>query len=160
VGDPGLCGDNAETMTHFLLQIAKAKGAYVVSTCSPATQAFVSSLGADATIDYHSVQPSLPAYLTATYPVSGPDSFDLILDTVGFSVNELYAACPAFLKPGGIYLDIAGNAHINDLSSALGSLVSTANRLFRPSWLGGTERTYKSLSLPAAEVVRLSGLCG
>jgi NADPH:quinone reductase-like Zn-dependent oxidoreductase len=109
------------TMAHFLLQIAKAKGAYVVSTCSPATQEFVSSLGAEATIDYHSVQPSLPAYLTATYPRLRAQLLRLILDTVGFSVNELYAACPAFLKPGGIYLDVAGNAHINNLSSALGA---------------------------------------
>jgi NADPH:quinone reductase-like Zn-dependent oxidoreductase len=146
------------TLFYFILfyfQIAKAKGAYVVATCSPATQAFVSSLGADATVDYQLVKPSLPAYLAEHYPTSKtPGAFDLIFDTVGFTINELYAACPAFLKPDGTYLDVAGNAHAHTLFDLLTTFVSTANRL-RPSWLGGTKRTYKALILFAAEMVCL-----
>jgi len=137
----------------WAIQIAKAKGAYVVSTCSPSTRAFVTSLGADATVDYRSVQPSLPAHLAESYPVSDPDkAFDIIIDAVGTTVGRLYAACPAFLKAGGVYVDVAGTAHVDGLRSALSALGGLANRVLRPAWLGGTRRRYVPLLLNAKEM--------
>jgi NADPH:quinone reductase-like Zn-dependent oxidoreductase len=38
---------------HFAVQLAKARGAHVIATASPAKQAVVASWGADEVIDYH-----------------------------------------------------------------------------------------------------------
>lgn len=130
-------------------QIAKAYGAYVVTTCSPATRSFVSSLGPDDLIDYHSVP--LSAHLSTTY-ASTP--FDLIFDTVG--IAELYHASPKFLKPQGKCLDIAGAAHITGLWSMVKVIGGLVNKLVRPRILGGTPREYKFLMLPAGKLVRPS----
>jgi D-arabinose 1-dehydrogenase-like Zn-dependent alcohol dehydrogenase len=133
-----------------ITQISKAYGAFVVTTCSPESKAFVTSLGADDTVDYRSVQPSLPRYLADTYALS---KFDLVIDTIGTDVSSLYAACPQFLKPSGQFLDLAGAAHIHDFRSAWNTGVGLLNRLVRPVFLGGTPRKYNCLLLLAASMV-------
>jgi NADPH:quinone reductase-like Zn-dependent oxidoreductase len=139
-----------------VFQIAKSKGAYVVSTCSPATGTFVTSLGADATIDYRAAQPSLAAHLTATYPLSGTPNapFDVVLDAVGSDVDALLAASPAFLAPHGMYVDVAGSAEIDGLWSTLCARARVAIRALRPAWLGGTARKYRFFLLPTPKMVR------
>jgi NADPH:quinone reductase-like Zn-dependent oxidoreductase len=122
----------------------------VVATSSPESEAFVKSLGADSTVDYRSVQPSLPRYLANTYAQS---KFDLILDTIGTNTSALYAACPEFLKPTGQFLDVAGSAHIHDFKSACTTGLGLLNRVVRPRFLGGTPRKYKSLLLFAGSMV-------
>lgn len=82
-------------------QIAKAHGAYVVSTTSPASDALTSTLGADELIDYRAVD--LPKELTKRF--GAPETkFDLVFDTVG--VKDVYNAAGSFLKSHGQYLDI------------------------------------------------------
>jgi hypothetical protein len=127
-----------------LWQIAKAYGAYVVTTCSPDSQAFVKSLGPDATIDYRS-------YLASTYSAF---KFDLIFDTVGTDISALYAASPAYLQPEGIFLDVAGAVHIMDnVKSALTTVVGIINGTVRPTFLGGTPRKYLPITFWATSMV-------
>ena len=123
----------------------------MVTTCSPESQSFVKSLGADETIDYRSVQPSLPAHLTNTYSTS---KFDLFFDTVGTDISALYAASPSYLQPDGIYLDIAGAVHImDDVKSALTTIFGMINRTLRPTFLGGTPRKYLPITFWATSMV-------
>lgn len=134
----------------WAVQIAKAYGAYVVTTCSPESQSLVNSLGADGTIDYRSVHPSLSAHLASIYSTS---KFDLFFDTVGTDVSALYAASPSYLKPDGIYLDIAGAAHIMDsVYSALTTILGMINRILRPAFLGGTPRKYLPITFWATSM--------
>lgn len=73
---------------HMAIQIAKARGAYVVTTASEAKHEFLRELGADETIDYR--EHDFAALLEA--------SLDVALDTVGAGTAE--ASIPA-LKTGG-----------------------------------------------------------
>ena len=125
----------------------------MVTTCSPESQSFVNSLGADGTIDYRSVQPSLSAHLASTYSTS---KFDLFLDTVGTDVSALYAASPSYLQPDGIYLDIAGAAHIHDMKSAIKTILGMLNRTLRPTFLGGTPRKHSPITFWATSMVRFT----
>jgi len=123
-----------------------------VTTCSPESQSFVNSLGADGTIDYRSIQPSLSAHLASTYSTS---KFDLFFDTVGTDVSALYAASPSYLQPDGIYLDIAGAVHImDDVKSAITTILGMLNRTLRPTFLGGTPRKYLPITFWATSMVR------
>lgn len=128
----------------------------MVTTCSPDSQSFVTSLGPDATIDYRSVQPSLPSYLASTYSTS---KFDLIFDTIGTDVSALYAACPAYLQLEGVFLDVAGAAHIDGVKSALTTAGGLLNKIIRPAFLGGTPRKYLMLTLWASTMVCSIPLC-
>ena len=123
----------------------------MVTTCSPESQPFVKSLGADETVDYRSVQPSLPTHLANTYSTS---EFDLFFDTVGTDVSALYAASPSYLQPDGIYLDVAGAVHIMDnVKSALTTIFGMINRALRPTFLGGTPRRYLPITFWATSMV-------
>lgn len=75
------------------IQLAKAYGAYVVTTASPSSTALVKSLGADEVIDYRAVD--LPVYLSENFGEEDK-KFDILVDTQG--VSTLYYASPAFLK--------------------------------------------------------------
>jgi len=128
----------------------------VVTTCSPDSQSLVKSLGADATVDYGSVQPSLSSHLASTYSAS---KFDLFFDTVGTDVSALYAASPAYLQPEGIYLDVAGAVHImDDVRSALMTIAGVVNRILRPVFLGGTPRKYLPVTFWPTSMVCLTPL--
>lgn len=74
------------------IQVAKARGAWVASTCSAANRALVESLGADLVIDYRST-----AFQTVLRDL------DLVFDTVGGQVQE---DSWATLKPGGLLVSI------------------------------------------------------
>jgi NADPH:quinone reductase-like Zn-dependent oxidoreductase len=77
---------------HLAVQIAKARGAHVLGTASPAKHEFVRSLGADELIDY----------------TAGPidelvRDVDIVLDTLGGEVRERSLGC---LRPGGTLVSI------------------------------------------------------
>ncbi|GAA6027124.1 hypothetical protein JCM8097_002410 [Rhodosporidiobolus ruineniae] len=120
----------------YAVQLAKAYGAYVVTTCSPPSRSLVETLGADEILDYKASP--LSDQLSAKYAAKSGKPFDLVLDTVGHDL-ELYRRSPEFLAPEGIFLDIAGPPLEAGLFSAGIELV---NRTLRPSWLGGTPRKY------------------
>ncbi|GHH50416.1 NADP-dependent oxidoreductase [Lentzea cavernae] len=92
---------------HVAVQIAKARGAYVIGTASAAKHDFLRSLGVDEVIDYRHQD------FTEIEPV------DVVLDTVGGEYAERSAGV---LKPGGVLVSIIpGNPGFDvDRASALG----------------------------------------
>lgn len=84
----------------FELQIAKAVGCYIVTTCSTPNVELCKKLGADEVIDYRKsgVYDALKA--------SG-HKFDRIIDNVGLDPS-LYYRCHEYTKPTAEYIMIAG----------------------------------------------------
>ncbi|KAK4700779.1 hypothetical protein P7C70_g5465, partial [Phenoliferia sp. Uapishka_3] len=121
--------------------IAAAFGAHVVSTCSPTSLELVTSLGANETIDYRTV--SVPEHLSNDF--SGEKAFDVIFDCVG--TNELYTACPTFLKPDGLYAVIGAPAGGFGQFFRFGKQMAT--NLALPGWLGGTPRRWEFIQVPS-----------
>lgn len=74
----------------FAVQLAKHFGAHVTGVCSTANTALVSSLGADAVIDY----------TREDFTRSGA-TYDVIFDVVG---KTSFARCKHLLTPHGVYL--------------------------------------------------------
>lgn len=74
---------------HLAVQIAKARGAYVIGTASAAKHDFVRALGADEVIDYTKVDPA-----------SAVSDLDVVLDPVGADARSWLPA----IKPGGMLL--------------------------------------------------------
>lgn len=132
------------------IQIAQHYGAKVVTTCSPSSNELVSSFSAEATID--NTKGSIAHHLADNY---SHQPFDLIFDTIGVS-SELFPASPAFLRAGGIYVDIAGSsAQQKGICELVKMGFSVLGKKFRPEWLGGTPRGYILHFLKPFEVVRL-----
>lgn len=78
---------------HLAVQIAKARGAYVIGTASAAKHDFVRGLGADELIDYRTTD-----FAAAT------GDLDVVLDTIA---GDYAARSRALLKPGGTYISLA-----------------------------------------------------
>ncbi|PKV77517.1 NADP-dependent oxidoreductase [Nocardia fluminea] len=81
---------------HVAIQIAKARGAYVVATARAGNHDFVRGLGADEVIDY-----------TATDFVAAARDIDVVVDTVG---GEYGPRSLRTLRPGGILVSLASPA--------------------------------------------------
>jgi NADPH:quinone reductase-like Zn-dependent oxidoreductase len=79
---------------HLAVQIAKARGAYVVGTARAARHAFLAGLGVDELVDYTRVD-----FAAAT------GDLDLVLDTVG---GDYGARSAELLRPGGTLVDVLG----------------------------------------------------
>lgn len=77
---------------HVAVQIAKARGAYVIGTASAAKHDFLRSLGADETIDYQTQDFAEVAH-----------DIDVVLDTLG---GEIGLRSLRTLRPGGIVVSI------------------------------------------------------
>jgi len=80
------------------IQLAKLQGATVVTTCSPRTFDFVSTLGADRIIDYTKGQWFEDGELVST-------KVDAVFDTVG--EDGTFAASKSLLKETGSFVSIA-----------------------------------------------------
>jgi NADPH:quinone reductase-like Zn-dependent oxidoreductase len=78
------------------VQIAKARGAYVIATASPSHNGLLRSLGADEILDYHSVR----------FEEKLKD-IDVVFNTVDADTG---ARSIAVLKPGGILISVNGAA--------------------------------------------------
>lgn len=78
------------------VQIAKARGAYVIATASPTHNDFLRSLGADEVVDYHNVR----------FEEQLQD-IDVVLNTVDADTG---ARSIASVRPGGILVSVAGAA--------------------------------------------------
>ena len=76
------------------VQVAKAKGAYVIATASPSHSALVRLLGADEVIDYHTVRFE-----------DKVRNVDVVLNTVDADTNSRSIAV---VKPGGILVSVVG----------------------------------------------------
>jgi NADPH:quinone reductase-like Zn-dependent oxidoreductase len=93
---------------HLAVQIAKARGAYVVATASADKQDFVRGLGADEVVDYR----------TADF-AEVLDGLDVVLDTVGGPIGPKSINV---LRPGGLLVTIVDRADIalRDATTAAG----------------------------------------
>ncbi|WP_254879088.1 NADP-dependent oxidoreductase [Streptomyces sp. NA04227] len=91
-GDRVLIHAAAGGVGHLAVQIAKARGAYVIGTASAGKHAFVRSLGADEMIDYREAD-----FTEAVHDV------DVVLDTIGgdYQLRSLRT-----LRPGGVLVSI------------------------------------------------------
>jgi NADPH:quinone reductase-like Zn-dependent oxidoreductase len=79
---------------HLAVQVAKARGAYVVGTAGTANQAFLRELGVDEAVDYRT---------TDVFRQSEP--YDVVLDP--FSGENALRSL-ALLRPGGRLVDVRG----------------------------------------------------
>lgn len=101
---------------HIAIQLAKAKGARVITTVSsPAKAAFVRSLGADETILYPEAD-----FVAATLDLTQGQGADLVLDSVGPEVFAKSIDCTAhyghlvtLLDPGSLSLKEARNRNLS-----------------------------------------------
>jgi NADPH:quinone reductase-like Zn-dependent oxidoreductase len=115
-GGSGGCG-------MFVIQIAKALGCQVTTTCSTRNVQFCKDLGADEVIDY-TTEDVLEALK------SRGQVFSHAIDHIG-SPNTLYNQCHTFLLPGKAYVQVGAT-----------SMLTFADRLVRPGFLGGGKRKY------------------
>ena len=77
---------------HLAIQIAKAKGAYVIATASSANQALLAKLGADQAVDYSKA------------PLSEQiEAVDLVIDTIG---GDVQAESWSLIKKDGMLVSI------------------------------------------------------
>ncbi|CAM6119764.1 unnamed protein product [Calypogeia fissa] len=106
----------------FGIQIAKAVGCHVTTTCSTANVEFVKSLGADEVVDYKK------SNVLETLKATGY-KFDHAVDNVGAN-KELYWRCHEYLAPGAVYVMVGGDASFGNIADAL-------KRKVTPSFLGG-----------------------
>ncbi len=106
-GDRVLIHGGAGGVGHFAVQIAKARGAHVLTTASRAKHDFVRSLGADEAIDYR----------TADFTRRLRDvDVDVVLDAVGSYGDASIAA----LRPRGQFITIVERTD-RDLAHRIGA---------------------------------------
>ncbi|MBT2416811.1 NADP-dependent oxidoreductase [Streptomyces sp. ISL-22] len=93
---------------HVAVQIAKARGAYVIGTASAGKHAFLRSLGADELIDYRE-----------TDFADAVKDMDVVLDTLG---GETSVRSLRVLRPGGIVVSIlpVGSDEFHEEAERLG----------------------------------------
>lgn len=113
----------------FGIQIAKILGCIVTTTCSGANVDFCKSLGADEVIDYKTTDIVKHLQRRGT-------QYDLLVDNV--NSPELYWNAHDYLKPDGIYVNIAG-------AITLPHIINMVKILYIPAWLGGGKRTARFL---------------
>jgi NADPH2:quinone reductase len=78
VGETVLVHGGAGGVGHFAIQLAKAAGAYIYTTCGDYDFDFVKQLGADRPIDYHSED-----FIQIISKETNGQGVDLVLDCVG-----------------------------------------------------------------------------
>ncbi|MEV7144995.1 MULTISPECIES: NADP-dependent oxidoreductase [unclassified Streptomyces] len=93
---------------HVAVQIAKARGAYVIGTASAAKHDFLREIGVDEPVDYRAVD------VTQTVRDA-----DVVLDTIG---GDTSVASLRALRPGGILVSIlpVGSAELYDEAARRG----------------------------------------
>ncbi|EXJ61907.1 hypothetical protein A1O7_02338 [Cladophialophora yegresii CBS 114405] len=109
----------------FGIQIAKALGCSVTTSCSTVNVELCKTLGADSVIDYKK-QGVLEALKASGH------KFDHVVDNVGMDF-ELYWKCHEYTRPGAVFMNVAG--HIT-LSYFWDSFL----RRVWPAFLGGGQR--------------------
>ncbi|CAJ2500734.1 Uu.00g035870.m01.CDS01 [Anthostomella pinea] len=112
----------------FGIQIAKAVGCTVTTSCSGKNIELCRSLGADEVIDY--TKENVSEVLKGQGNI-----FKLVVDNVG-TPTDLHKAADHFLLPEGKFVQIAG-----DMS--LGSLKTTFTRMLQPAFLGGGKHKWE-----------------
>ncbi len=135
---------------HLAVQIAKARGAYVLGSARAEKHSFLASLGADEAVDY------------TTGPLAGRvDDVDVVFDLVGPEAAE--AALPT-LRDGGVLVTAASGAGVGPLQDAAAGRVQVTGILVEPDRTGleslaalvaeGRLRPHVAETFPLAEAAR------
>ncbi|KAH7384125.1 hypothetical protein DE146DRAFT_216654 [Phaeosphaeria sp. MPI-PUGE-AT-0046c] len=111
----------------FAVQIAKALGCHVTTTCSDSNAQLCKDLGADEVIDYRTQD-------VASVLSTSPTPYDLVLDNVGTNF-DLYWNSPKFTKPGAKYIQIGSDV-------SMSTVYDLAFRFLLPKALGGGQRPF------------------
>jgi NADPH:quinone reductase-like Zn-dependent oxidoreductase len=114
-GGSGGCG-------VYGIQIAKAIGCYVATSCSSRNVELCKSLGADQVVDYTKQKPA--------EALQG-QGFDHVVDNVGNDLS-LYSRSHEYTRPGAVYIQVASDL---SLQSAVQGFTTKL-----PSFLGGGQR--------------------
>jgi NADPH:quinone reductase-like Zn-dependent oxidoreductase len=135
---------------HLAVQIAKARGAYVIGTASAAKHAFLAELGADEAVDY-----------TTEAVEERVRDADVVLDLVG-------AEALSTLRDGGIYVAVASGGGLDALRERAGDRVRVTSILVEPDRAGlealadlaarGALRPHVAQTLPLADAARAHAL--
>ncbi|KAF2199571.1 GroES-like protein [Delitschia confertaspora ATCC 74209] len=110
------------------IQIAKALGCHVTTSCSTGNVDLCKSLGADEVIDYKS-------FNIIEKLESKGQRFTLVVDNVG-SPGNLYKASTSFLVPSGRFVQVGASMDFASAKIVIGNMVL-------PSFLGGGQRKYE-----------------
>ncbi|RVX75607.1 hypothetical protein B0A52_00960 [Exophiala mesophila] len=116
------------------IQIAKALGCHVVTTCSGANAQFCKNLGADEVIDYRTTDVVKSLKAMADESKQG-HQFDLVVDNVG-TQGQLYWQSHHYLSKIGRYVQIGADTSV----SATWGLIM---KLVWPKFLGGGKRKFQ-----------------
>lgn len=127
-GDKVLINGGSGGVGTFGIQIAKAIGCHVTTTCSGPNVELCENLGADNVIDYRSTN-------VVEHLKRQGTQYTLIFDTVG--TPEIYYSAHHYLKPQGLFTAIAV-----DPTSFL-SIRKTILMFLLPAFLGGGQRPLK-----------------
>lgn len=127
----------------FGIQIAKALGCRVVTSCSTQNVELCKGLGADEVVDYKTMD------VVTTLSEKGC-VFDAVVDNVGAPTN-LYTASKAYLKQEGKFVQIG-------MSPSLGAVKQVGGNFLLPGFLGGGKSSYQMLvAKPDAEALKQLG---
>ncbi|KAJ9097583.1 hypothetical protein QFC21_004617 [Naganishia friedmannii] len=136
-----LINGGSSSVGAIAIQLAKDKGATVVTSCSGPKMGMVKEFGADElqrkVLDY--TASPLAEQLTKLPPV------DLVFDAIG--TQALYDASPSFLKPEGQYVTISLDVHGASTLRTTQLAVSLVSNFVRPTFLGGTARKFKMITM-------------
>ncbi|KAF2213943.1 hypothetical protein CERZMDRAFT_110924 [Cercospora zeae-maydis SCOH1-5] len=108
----------------FAIQIAKALGCYVTTTCSSVNVELCKQLGADEVIDYRNTD-------VTTHIQRQGTQYDLLVDCAG--TPAIFWRSAAYLKPEGRYITIAATLTWEFWSEMW-------KMMYLPTWLGGVSR--------------------
>lgn len=128
----------------FGIQIAKAAGCHVTTSCSTPNVHLCKSLGADEVIDYK--QESVLSTLKAQGQV-----FDHVVDNVGLDFS-LYFDCHEYTKPSAIFMMVGG-------TPSLGFVWNSLKVRLLPGFLGGGKRKFATIFAQPRneELVQIAG---
>ncbi|KZM27420.1 oxidoreductase [Ascochyta rabiei] len=117
------------------IQIAKALGCHVTTTCSTGNVKLCESLGADEVLDYKTTD--IVGALAAKGPV-----FQLAVDNVG-TPADLYKRSASYLLPNGKFVQVGATPN-------LGTFAQITSNFLVPGFLGGGQRSYQLLMTKAS----------
>ncbi|QIW96737.1 hypothetical protein AMS68_002255 [Peltaster fructicola] len=133
-GDKVLINGGSGGVGTFAIQIAKALGAHVTTTCSGGNVELCKSLGADEVIDYRATD------LVPHLKQSGVQ-FDHIFDSVFYNF-DLYWQAHHYLKKNAKFVTIAGEFRFDFVKTMLAIYLL-------PSFLGGGQRQFQFVTATA-----------
>jgi NADPH:quinone reductase-like Zn-dependent oxidoreductase len=107
---------------HLAVQIAKARGAYVIGTARAAKHEFLAELGVDEAIDY-----------TSERVEDRVGDVDVVVDLVG---DESTRGAIATLRDGGLYVVVPSAAGLGELQELAGDRVRVTGILVEPDRAG------------------------